>query len=110
MHGESAVRLTADDAAVTARYWETVTTWQIPESERELMRAVLRVAILDFKKRYRARDAHFRDARDWLFEGGSDELFAFESVCAVLRLSPRRIRNGLVQWIKQKDGRKLNVG
>ena len=107
MHGESAVRLTADDAALTARYWETVVVWQTPEPERRLMRAVLKVAILDFKKRYHARDARFRDARDWLFEGESEELFAFESVCAVLRLSPKRIRNGLIQWIKQKNGRKF---
>jgi len=110
MHGESAVRLTADDAALTERYWETVTRWQTSEPERDLMLAVLRVAIRDFKKRYHARDGHFRDARDWLFEKGSDELFAFESVCAVLRLSPRRIRNGLIQWIKQTNGRKMNIG
>jgi len=110
MHGESAVRLTADDTALTERYWETVTKWQTPEPERDLMLAVLRVAMRDFKKRYHARDAHFRNARDWLFEGGSDELFAFESVCAVLRLSPRRIRNSLLQWIKQKDGKKMTVG
>ena len=111
MHGESAVRLTADDAAVTERYWETVTRWQTSEPERDLLLAVLRVAIRDFKKRYHARDAHFRDARDWLFEGrGSDGLFAFESVCAVLRLSPGKIRNGLLQWSKQKEERKMAVG
>jgi hypothetical protein len=110
MHGESAVRLTADDAALTARYWETVVAWQTPEPERRLMRAVLKVAILDFKKRYHARDARFRDARDWLFGCEEDGVFAFESVCELLRLSPGKIRTGLLRWMKLKDSQELKVG
>jgi hypothetical protein len=74
------------------------------------MLAVLKVAIRDFTKRYHARDARFHEARDWLFNRENDGIFAFESVCEVLRLSPGKIREGLLQWTKQKNGRKFELG
>jgi hypothetical protein len=110
MEGKEALYLTVDDSALAATYWETVNSKRPPEPERDLMLAVLKVAILDFKKRYHARDARFQEAWDWLFSCENDGVFAFESVCEVLRLSPRKIRNGLLQWMKVKDGRKLTVG
>jgi hypothetical protein len=110
MGEKEALYLTVDDSALAVTYWETVNSKRAPEPERYLMLAVLKVAILDFKKRYHARDARFHEAQDWLFGRENDGVFAFESVCEVLRLSPGKIRNGLLQWIKQKNGRKLKVG
>jgi hypothetical protein len=99
-----------DDNALTATYWETANNKRCPEPERDLMIAVLKVALLDFTKRYHVRDTRFQEARDWLFGRENDGVFAFESVCEVLRLSPGKIRAGLLRWIKQKSGRKAPLG
>jgi hypothetical protein len=73
------------------------------------MLAVLRVAIRDFTKRCRRRDARFQEVRAWLFNPENDDVFAFESVCEALRLNPAKIRSGLLQWMKQRNTRTLSV-
>jgi hypothetical protein len=94
----------ADDIALTAGYWDTVLKQRVPEPEGKLMRAILRLALLDFMKHYRHNDACFRDARKWLFEQSNDDRFlGFEAVCSVLGLSAMKIRALLQQWrIKQR--------
>ena len=101
---------TVDDNALTATYWETVNNKRCPEPERDLMFAVLKVALLDFTKRHHVRDTRFQEARDWFFSREDDGVFAFESVCEVLRLGPGKIRTGLLRWIKQKNDRTLSLG
>jgi hypothetical protein len=106
---EKAARYTLDDRVSAATYWETVDNTRFPAPERKLMLAVLKVAIWDFTDRYRTRDVHFREARDWLFALDNDSVFAFESVCEVLRLNPGKIRSALLQWIKQVPDRRLRL-
>jgi hypothetical protein len=104
---EKAAYYTVDDTVSAATYWETVDNKRFPGPERKLMLAVLKVAIWDFTDRCHIRDARFQEARDWLFDPDDEGIFAFESVCEVLQLSPGKIRRALLQWIKQKHGRRL---
>jgi hypothetical protein len=104
---EKAARYTLDDIVSAATYWETVDNKRFRGPERKLMLAVLKVAIWDFTGHYQMRDARFREARDWLFDSDNDGIFAFESVCEVLRLSAGKIRNGLLDWVKRNHNRRL---
>jgi len=101
---------TMDDSASAATFWETVDSRHFPGPERNLMLAVLKAAIRDFMRRSRLRDARFREACDWLFNREKNDIFAFESVCEVLRLSPAKIRSRLMQLIEEKNGRKCKIG
>jgi hypothetical protein len=107
---EKAARYTVDDSVSAATYWDTVDNKRLPGPERKLMLAVLKVAIWDFTDRYHLRGARFEEARDWLFDRDNDGIFAFESVCEVLRLSPGKIRTALLQWVNQKHDRRLRFG
>jgi len=40
----------------------------------------------------------FEDAERWLFRGGRDWIFSFESICACVGLDPNHIRTGLRRW------------
>ena len=98
-----------DDSALTAAYWDTVIKSGIPEPERQLMRAVLKLALLDFMNNYRLKNAHFRNARNWLFNGDSENAFSFEAVCSVLGLSVIKIRNYLSRWAEKTHPECLDV-
>jgi hypothetical protein len=87
-----------DDMAITSAYWETVMTKNYSQPEEELMLAVLKDALMTYKKRMHLGNALFREAETWFFSREKDRLFSFETVCAVLGLSPGRIRNQLLAW------------
>jgi hypothetical protein len=98
MENKAPVRGFADDMAVTFKYWETVIRKNYSQPEKELMLAVLKDAIMNYKKRMHLGNALFKEAETWLFEREGDRLFSFETVCAVLRLSPGKIRSELIAW------------
>lgn len=87
------------DDLESATFWNTVRRAQPVSPERDLMRAVLKDALLRFRKNLR-HPTHrlFKIERAWFFEYDTDELFSFESVCAVLGLNARRIRRNLLDW------------
>ena len=62
------------------------------------MLAVLKDAIMIYKKRIDSGNALFKEAETWLFDRERDRLFSFETVCAVLGLSPGKIRQYLLAW------------
>ena len=84
--------------AITFKYWETVIRKNYSQPEKELMLAVLKDAIMNYKKRMHLGNALFKEAETWLFERERDRLFSFETVCAVLGLSPGKIRGELIAW------------
>ena len=86
MENKSPIRIFADDMAVTSKYWETVIRKSYSQPEKELMLAVLKDAIMNYKKRMHLGNALFNEAETWLFERERDRLFSFETVCAVLGL------------------------
>ena len=98
MENRTPMRVFADDMVVTSKYWETVIRKSYSQPEKELMLAVLKDAIMNYKKRMHLGNALFNEAETWLLERERDRLFSFETVCAVLGLSPGKIRSGLIAW------------
>lgn len=88
----------SDDMAVTSRYWETVMRQSYSQPEKELMLAVLKDALMTYKKCMYSGNALFKEAESWLFDRERDRLYAFETVCAVLGLSAAKIRQNLLAW------------
>jgi hypothetical protein len=105
MNRKKTVRWLTEDLRVIGKYWETVTRKGYTEREKELMLAVLKDALLTYRRNLSSRNALFREVDDWLFEKGSGRLFSFEMVCEVLGLSPNRIRAGLLDWKVRSPGK-----
>ena len=85
----------SEDFGLTDRYWETVKNKEPDGPERQLMLAILKDAILDYKKYHGKQTIRFRDARKWLFEGDADHIFSFTHICSVFGLSAEKIRHDL---------------
>jgi hypothetical protein len=98
MNARATVRVSIEDPAPTIRYWETVTRKEHAEPEKDLMLAVLKDAILTYRKNLPAPSGRLQQVERWLFERDEDRLFSFEVICFVLGLNPRRIRLALAQW------------
>ena len=86
------------DTMATSKYCETVLRKRYSQPEKELMLAVLKDAILNYRKRMHLGNILFKEIEAWLFERDRDRLFSFETVCAVLGLSPGKIRGELLAW------------
>jgi hypothetical protein len=78
MEDKSPIRTFADDSAVTFNYWETVIKKNYSQPEKEFMLAVLKDAIMNYKKRMHLGNALFREAETWLFERERDRLFSLK--------------------------------
>jgi hypothetical protein len=99
MENRAPIRVFADDMTVTAKYWETVMRKNYSQPEKELMLAVLKDALMTYKKRVpHSGNALFKEAETWFFDRERDRLFSFETICAVLGLSPGKIRQNLLGW------------
>ena len=98
MENRVSIRVFADDMAVTSTYWETVMRKNYSQPEKELMLAVLKDALMTYKKRVHSGNARFKEAETWFFDTEKDRLFSFETICAVLGLSPEKIRQNLLGW------------
>ena len=99
MHFETSFQRQESDDVESAAFWNTVRRAQPASPERDLMRAVLKDALLRFRKNlHHPTNRLFKAERAWFFEYDTGELFSFESVCAVLGLNARRIRRNLLAW------------
>ncbi len=78
--------LTTDTAIYTA--YDDHRDYDVAESERNLMRAVLKTAMDDITKRGEA----YREARVFFSSEDDYYLFSFLSICRHLELCPRTIR------------------
>jgi len=96
MENRVPMRVFSDDMAVTSKYWATVIRKSYSQPEKELMLAVLKDAILIYKKRIYSANVLFKEAETWLFERERARFFSFETVCAVLGLSAEKIRRNFV--------------
>lgn len=98
---EKVASLFQPDPLLPAQYFETFRRKTPVEPEKRLMLAVLEDGIMCFQKYALEQNSKakrlFREAEDWILEEGSDWLFSFESICAVLGLDPNYIRHGLIQ-------------
>ena len=93
-----APRVSAADLTITSQYWETLIRKTHFQPEKELMLAVLKDAVMTYRKCTYSETMRFKEAEAWLFERDHDRLFSFESVCVVLGLSAENIRKGLLAW------------
>src|SRR4030095_4644921 len=98
METRAPIRDCLADVAVTSPYWETVIRKSYSQPEKELMLAVLKDAIIIYKKQFCSGNALFKEAETWLFDRERDWLFSFETVCAVLALRPEKIWQNLLAW------------
>lgn len=103
---ERVASLFQPDTLLPAQYLETFRRRAHLEPEKRLMLAVLEDAVACFQKYLSARDsrgkAMFREAEEWVMEGGSDWLFSFENICEVLGFDPQYVRQGLVRWKEKR--------
>lgn len=86
------------DGGANATFWDTVRRKGHANPEQDLMLAVLKDALLNYKKNLRTRNGLFKDDQLWFFTDETDRLFSFESVCAVLGLDSKGIRKRLLAW------------
>ena len=62
MENRNPIEFCGDDVAVTSTYWETVIRKSYSQPEKELMLAVLKDAIMNYKKRMHLGNALFQEA------------------------------------------------
>src|ERR1700693_6232373 len=73
-----------------------------------LMAGILIDAMRCFQRNFETRDAkrrrEFRETEFWIFDdtGDEDGPFSFEVVCAALKIDPRRLRDLIVRWAKDR--------
>jgi hypothetical protein len=82
-------------------FWDTVRRKAHGFPEQELLLAVLKDALLIYRKSMRRPNKTFEAERAWFFANDTDRLFSFECVCAVLGLSAGRIRQHLRAWERE---------
>jgi len=56
----------------------------------------------NFESRYPSRRQEFREARLWIFDEKGDGPFSFRDVCAALEIDPRRLRQSIIRWEKDR--------
>jgi hypothetical protein len=90
------------DSPTHQEFWDTVRRQAHSYPEQDLLLAVLKDALLSFRnnRRRASKEAlrKYHADRAWFFAHDTDRLFAFESVCDALGLSPQRIRQQLISW------------
>jgi hypothetical protein len=94
----STIQCLESDDVESAIFWRTVRSNKHAFPERDLMLAVLKDALLNFRKNLHNPNKLFKADRAWFFQNDRDDLYSFESVCAVLGLSAHEIRRRLLVW------------
>ena len=105
----STIQCLESDDVESAIFWRTVRSNEHALPERDLMLAVLKDALLNFRKNLHNPNKLFKADRAWFFQNDRDDLYSFESVCAVLGLSARGIRRRLLVWQIEADARAASV-
>jgi hypothetical protein len=82
----------------SANYWDTVKRQGHSCPEQDLMLAVLKDGLINYRRKLDRPKRKTCDDREWFFGGENKRLFSFESICAVLGLSAQRIRKCLLDW------------
>jgi hypothetical protein len=95
------------DASIEARFYRVYKSRNPSQPERALMFAVLSEAVETFQKFAFTRSvqgqALFDDAKRWIWDGNSDYLFSFKSICDLMGLDPALLRRGLIEWTARRQ-------
>ena len=105
----STIQYPESDDVESAIFWRTVRSNEHALPERDLMLAVLKDALLNFRKNLHNPNKLFKADRAWFFQNDRDDLYSFESVCAVLGLSATGIRRRLLVWQIEADASAASV-
>ena len=70
------------------------------------MLAVLKDALLNFRKNLHNPNKLFKADRAWFFQNDREDLYSFESICAVLGLSAHGIRRRLQAWENEAESKR----
>ena len=79
-------------------FWDNLRRKGHGYPEQDLLLAVLKDALINYRTGLRRPTKTFHADRAWFFDNDADRLFSFESVCAVLGLSAGKIRQHLLAW------------
>lgn len=93
--------LRVNEIGTNGDFWDTVRRKAHAYPEKDLLLAVLKDALLHYRKNLRRPSKTFHADRAWFFDHDIDRLFSFESVCAALGLSAERIRQHLLGWERE---------
>lgn len=91
----STIQYPESDDVESAIFWRTVRSNEHALPECDLMLAVLKDALLNFRKNLHNPNKLFKADRAWFFQNDREDLYSFESICAVLGLSAHGIRRRL---------------
>ena len=94
----STIQYPESDDVESAIFWRTVRSNEHALPECDLMLAVLKEALLNFRKNLHNPNKLFKADRAWFFQNDREDLYSFESICAVLGLSAHGIRRRLQAW------------
>jgi hypothetical protein len=101
MDFESTIQRGDIDDSANASYWDTVKRNGHDHPEQDLMLAVLKDALRNYRKHLRKPKKSWIDDREWFFASERDGLFSFESICTVLGLDAQNIRKCLRVWERE---------
>lgn len=87
-----------EESGTNDDFWDTMRRKAHGYPEQDLLLAVLKDALVNYRKNLRRRNKTAHADRAWFFDREADRLFSFESVCAALGLSAERIRQHLLAW------------
>ena len=90
-----------NEGGTNGDFWDNLRCKGHGYPEQDLLLAVLKDALVNYRKRLRRPNKTFHADRAWFFENESDRLFSFESVCAMLGLSAGKIRQHLLAWERE---------
>jgi hypothetical protein len=94
------------DAVMPAQFYPARRGSAPVEPIMRLMGGVLADAVRSFQRNFEAQEAsrrqEFKEARHWIFDAKEDGTFSFEDVCEALGIDPRRVRELIIRWEKNK--------
>ena len=98
-------RLVEPEILLPSQFYNRNRGLSVLEGERRLMLAILEDAVSCFQKyagasRPRSKRL-FQEAEEWFMDEGNSWVFSFESICAVLNISPEYFRLNLKRWKEQ---------
>jgi hypothetical protein len=94
------------DAILPAQFYPARRSSAEVEPILRLMGGILADAVRSFQRNFgatgRERRQEFREARFWIFQDKGDGPFSFEDVCDALGVDPRRLRELIIRWEKNR--------
>ena len=93
--------LRVNEIGTNGDFWDTLRCKDHGYPEQDLFLAVLKDALLSYRKNLHRSNKAFRADHAWFFGNDTDRLFSFESVCAALGLSAEKIRQYIVAWERE---------